>query len=416
MSTDVPNEIVIVRRRSGGDEDGHKSSAWKIAYADFMTAMMALFLVMWLVNASDQSTRQQVANYFNPIRLTDLKAQPKGVRDILDASERLPGDDGEGDRVTGSKRDGTTDPERDQSSGPGSAGPASGRVSERMAEHVAASGLAPPPVPQDSVTEIIVPLSEPAFRDPFAPVGAGRSATPDVDALTLPTDAVDRAAAVGDGAADGLAASPEVEATKADQLQRHVGDPVEPLHSETGAHAANRTPRLHDGAPSQDTVQRPDAKAVARRVDELRRDIADALRDLGDVAMPSIEVTREPEGLLLSLTDDTDFGMFAIASAEPEPRVSQLMSRIANVLAVRNGAIVVRGHTDGRPFRTAENDNWKLSTARAHAAYTMLLGGNLSEARIERIEGHADRRLRVPSNPEASRNRRIEILIRDEVG
>jgi len=57
VSTEVPNEVVIVRRKGGGEGEAHKSSAWKIAYADFMTAMMALFLVMWLVNASDDSTR-----------------------------------------------------------------------------------------------------------------------------------------------------------------------------------------------------------------------------------------------------------------------------------------------------------------------------------------------------------------------
>ena len=41
----APAEIVIVRRRAGGEDEGHHGSAWKIAYADFVTAMMAFFLV-----------------------------------------------------------------------------------------------------------------------------------------------------------------------------------------------------------------------------------------------------------------------------------------------------------------------------------------------------------------------------------
>ncbi len=44
--------LVIVRRRRSHDEE-HHGGVWKIAYADFMTAMMAFFLVMWLINAAD---------------------------------------------------------------------------------------------------------------------------------------------------------------------------------------------------------------------------------------------------------------------------------------------------------------------------------------------------------------------------
>ena len=61
------SEVVIVRRRGGEDAGGGKAGAWKIAYADFVTAMMAFFLVMWLINASNEETRAQVASYFNPI-------------------------------------------------------------------------------------------------------------------------------------------------------------------------------------------------------------------------------------------------------------------------------------------------------------------------------------------------------------
>ena len=74
------SEVVIVRRRSDDGEGGHHGGVWKIAYADFMTAMMAFFLVMWLVNASDKQVRQQVARYFNPIRMTDEVSGAKGVQ------------------------------------------------------------------------------------------------------------------------------------------------------------------------------------------------------------------------------------------------------------------------------------------------------------------------------------------------
>ena len=72
------NEIIIIKRHGHGDH-GHHGGAWKIAYADFMTAMMAFFLVMWLVNAANDATKAAVASYFNPIKLTDSSPADKGI-------------------------------------------------------------------------------------------------------------------------------------------------------------------------------------------------------------------------------------------------------------------------------------------------------------------------------------------------
>lgn len=60
MSNDV--EVVIVKKVKGG-HGGHHGGAWKVAYADFVTAMMALFIVLWLVGQSKQ-VKQAVGQYF----------------------------------------------------------------------------------------------------------------------------------------------------------------------------------------------------------------------------------------------------------------------------------------------------------------------------------------------------------------
>jgi chemotaxis protein MotB len=87
------------------------------------------------------------------------------------------------------------------------------------------------------------------------------------------------------------------------------------------------------------------------------------------------------------------------------------MDAIARSLKDRPGMIVVRGHTDAHPYRSAIYDNWRLSSARAQVAYYMLARAGVPESRFERIEGYADRRLRDPSHPFAAENRRIEILL-----
>ena len=57
---------IIIKRRKGGGHGGHHGGAWKIAFADFATAMMAFFLVMWLINATTESQRRGLADYFSP--------------------------------------------------------------------------------------------------------------------------------------------------------------------------------------------------------------------------------------------------------------------------------------------------------------------------------------------------------------
>ena len=129
---------------------------------------------------------------------------------------------------------------------------------------------------------------------------------------------------------------------------------------------------------------------------------------------PFIEVAITSEGILISLTDDYEFGMFAIASAEPRPAMIVVMDKVAKILLTRSEPLVIRGHTDRRPYRTATYDNWRLSAARAHMAYVMLARSGVDEKRFERIEGHADRSLRAVHDPEAAQNRRIEILLRKQ--
>src|SRR5512133_23066 len=57
----APNILIIVKKKGG--HGGHHGGAWKVAYADFVTAMMALFIVLWLLNSSKQ-VQEAVGGYF----------------------------------------------------------------------------------------------------------------------------------------------------------------------------------------------------------------------------------------------------------------------------------------------------------------------------------------------------------------
>lgn len=58
--------IIIIKKKKKVSGDGHHGGAWKVAYADFVTAMMAFFLLMWLLNATTEEQRKGIADYFNP--------------------------------------------------------------------------------------------------------------------------------------------------------------------------------------------------------------------------------------------------------------------------------------------------------------------------------------------------------------
>jgi chemotaxis protein MotB len=128
---------------------------------------------------------------------------------------------------------------------------------------------------------------------------------------------------------------------------------------------------------------------------------------------PKIDVKATSEGVLIGLTDDAKFSMFASASAEPSPRTVTLLEKVGRLLKSQRGRIVLRGYTDSRKYRSDTYDNWRLSSARADIAHYMLVRGGLDDARFERIEGYADRQPRNAKDPEAPENRRIEILLRD---
>src|SRR5262249_37177470 len=80
MARHVVQPIIRKKKKRGGD-DGHHGGAWKIAYADFVTAMMAFFLLMWLINVTSPEQKTGIAEYFNPITVSQTTAGSGGVLD-----------------------------------------------------------------------------------------------------------------------------------------------------------------------------------------------------------------------------------------------------------------------------------------------------------------------------------------------
>lgn len=360
---DAPAEQIIIVRRHGHDEDHHHGGVWKIAFADFMTALMAFFLVMWLINASNTETRARVASYFNPIKLTDTVARRKGLQDIDERSNQE--DTAKGSRHpvgSGAAKDKTSEKEKSGARekyprSPEDAPLPDGGQDQKSGK--ASESTSPGPRRGRGETPAVA-TAEPgrAFRDPFSP----------------PTS-------------------------------------VTELSEDPAASPQKKTPTTPQNAPR--TAQSSEPENREAEANRILREAQESVARLGITGGPGLDVTIEGEGIVLSLTDTTTFGMFAVGSAEPNAQLIKLMQGVAAILSENRGRLIIRGHTDSRPFRgDARNNNWRLAVSRAEAAYGMLLKAGVEEARFERIEGYADRKPKISSDTEAAANRRIDILIR----
>ncbi len=92
MSKRDPKMTTIIRREEV-IEGGHHGGAWKVAYADFVTAMMAFFLLMWLLNATTEAQRRGLADYFSPSAAVTVQrsgtGRPLGGQSPFDDGEAI---------------------------------------------------------------------------------------------------------------------------------------------------------------------------------------------------------------------------------------------------------------------------------------------------------------------------------------
>lgn len=411
------NEIVVIKRHGGGDHDGAHGGAWKIAYADFMTAMMAFFLVMWLVNAANEETKASVASYFNPIKLADEKPTEKGLKKPVDQAEGeqnqnksdQPDDNpSEGSSAaTGEDQTATSGDQANYSEADFFENPYSvlAEIAQEVGQqaNVSAKGEGGA---ADSGPSTGAEGGE-AYRDPFDPDfwtqqvqnRRGKPGEPDIAAVT-PVE--------GQADPTGLAV-PEQQVAVAiprekppELLDRQLRQAPQPADAQA-AEAAQETA----GA---EATQKADAEKEKQAL-ELREAIEKQIDGVSGKLAEGLLVTPSEGGLLITISDQQNAPMFNVGSAVPRKEMVLAMEKIGSILDKRPGKVVVRGHTDSRQFKGETNDNWSLSVDRAHSAYFMLVRGGLEKDRISQLAGYADTRLQVPEDPLANANRRIEILL-----
>lgn len=361
------HEIVIIKRHCGHDDDGHHGGVWKVAFADFMTAMMAFFLVLWIVNSTTREVKTSLARYFNPIKLTESTPAKKGVTETKEQQDETPPEpkadsagaanspgDRHGDEKT-KPNAGTAETQHAPAGAKPDASVSKPNAQKEVSQSAAQSAKEPPPAPAASSGGEQAEFASSDDR-PTAPAQDGKEKA-DADVFRDPFD--------------------------------------KRLHK----------PAVAGGA-------KMSAQMIA---DNLKQELKEVLGSDEFARIEShLEIKTDPEGVLISLADGSDYGMFTIGSAEPDARLVRTLGAVGQALRTKGGPVVLRGHTDARQYRGGQIDNWQLSQARALAAFRILQKGGVAEKRLERVEGYADHKPKKPNDIYAPENRRIEILLRRE--
>ena len=343
---------IIIRREEGGGGGGHHGGAWKVAYADFVTAMMAFFLVMWLINATTEDQRKGLADYFSPTNLMSHNSsgtgKPFGGKTAFENGGMV--SDRGAVQITQGRHPVLSNPAPEQTPpaphAPRGGGPQDG------------AGDTPGPLPSAGAAA----QARPVPLTPPPPQGAGPAAAAPPPAGVAP-----------------------------------VAPPPAALSVPLGP---NPTPAGRKPAP-------PAAFAAAKRAIEQLVRTDPALAAIA--SQVAIDIT--PRGLRIQLLDSRRQAMFANGSAIPTPPARTLLRRIAPVLARLAGPVRISGYTDAAPFPGSRMTNWDLSAARANAARQVMTEAGLPDPRFQAIIGHGDRDLLLPRDPLAPANRRIAILV-----
>jgi chemotaxis protein MotB len=489
-------EIIIIRR-GHDDHDDHHGGVWKIAFADFMTAMMAFFLVMWLINASNEETKKAVASYFNPVKLMDTTTNPKGVKNPKYGKESDPEteEDENSTAVSSTKQqvsqalhaEGSFDEQalfsdpysllsqiaggitidrklpsvslEEGGEGGGGKSLAGGEQfqdpfdpsawnmqfgrSENLrevepGEQVAQTGLpgrVSASAAEDNPAEDSVQAAHPTMpqdaagaRGELAKGDMRSGQEPQGEVKSGPAPAgTQHAGTQAEGARQsGTRASGEQSSGDKREGERNAGTRLAGVRN-SGAEASGERDSGTQSAGKQNSGEQEEgtknlgtgAQSVAEDVEMAQaRDLADSLRSQlqgqdGNAGFKiEVETRADGQGALITLADESNSAMFNLGSARPTPELVRVMEKIGAALAEKVGKVTIAGHTDAHPYNGEDYDNWRLSTARAHMAYYMLVRGGLPEPRVERIEGHAAQQPKLREDPYAPVNRRIEIFLR----
>jgi chemotaxis protein MotB len=151
--------------------------------------------------------------------------------------------------------------------------------------------------------------------------------------------------------------------------------------------------------------------ATKMPAEEVAKKMREAIEANLQAAKNQVFVDTTNEGIRIQIVDNEGSEIFRTGSDEPTEKARQIIKLVTENIIDKPNRIVIEGHTDSTPFKTAQKTNWELSTSRASAARRELENNGVDPGRIARVVGYADQDLFNKDDPKDLRNRRISIIL-----
>jgi len=167
-------------------------------------------------------------------------------------------------------------------------------------------------------------------------------------------------------------------------------------------------------------VDEHQARQVLKQASDKIHNALSGLPDFESI-QEHVEIEMTEEGLRIELIEATASGVdssffFDSGSARLSEKGNMILSAITKEVGSLKNLIVIEGHTDSKQFLYKEEySNWELSADRANSARKLMETEGLRTGQVAEIRGYAANRPRITDNPADARNRRISIIVQNDI-
>lgn len=414
MNNEHDKPIVIIKRIKKVAAKHHGGS-WKIAYADFVTAMMAFFLMMWLLSLLNKYQLQGIAEYFRkPLKEVFNKQDNVAKTDTIKPDMLGPTTY----KNKGSKEKTENSAEKNLGLLDKAVNPSEQTQSKPKNE--VGKTLEENKNPLDHTQSIKQKEVYKAQGQQVNQVNNAASAvTPQQDPKQQThTQAAAATAAIAEMAKanDNTKTNDSEKSTDNQQQQKSAQQNKEdaaPVMDKNNPNEAKQQNQF-DNASTVVSENVKNANKEWKQMQEMKNDLQKKMENDPQMSQfkHSLNFTVTSDGLKITLRDLENKPMFSTGKTDFEKYAKTILAWLSQQINAYSKPIIIIGHTDSIPYMGGKNyGNWELSSDRANATRRALIGNGMDESKVLRVIGGADTDLLDQNNSINPANRRIEIII-----
>lgn len=371
--------IIVKKYKKAGH--GYHGGAWKIAYADFVTAMMAFFLLMWLVNSATEEAKKGVAEYFTATVVTSVAASTgTGMMggEVIDTQ-------------SGNSELEVINDEENKYNFYNSNIP----NNENQLAHEKKL------FPNDYASN-----ETGAKKANLSNQGKGTIANQSPK-TTVTKEANPQNKLDSNQEKEIKGPKEEKQETTQDKKQQDKSAVTKEENSQNKLDSTNEEEKKQEA--EQNKKQQDKAESLQKIMDNLKQAF-NSLEEL-EKFKHNLIIELTEEGVKIQIIDSSEQEMFKSGSPKPVKYTENVIKAVGKIVSDLPNKINITGHTDSTPYNKKGYSNWELSSDRANATRRILESCNIDGDRFLEVSGKADRDLFNKEDTQAPENRRISITV-----